>query len=94
MKEWEDCCPGYWAYVRAGKDTATRPRTIRLAKNWCQNINNVERKFLQLIDKHFKRGVIQETMGLPPGAREGRALYGPVTSIATPAGFLTHVQEI
>ena len=23
-----------------------------------------------------------------------RALYGPVTSIATPAGFLTHVQEI
>ena len=39
---------------------------------WSMSVRtNVERKFLQLIDKHFKRGVIQKTVGLPPGAKEG-----------------------
>ena len=39
---------------------------------WSMNVRtNVERKFLHLIDKHFKKGVIQPTVGLPPGAKEG-----------------------
>ena len=39
---------------------------------WSMSVRtNVERKFLHLIDKHFKKGVIQRTVGLPPGAKEG-----------------------
>ena len=39
---------------------------------WSINVRtNVERKFLHLIDKHFKKGVIRRTVGNPPGAKEG-----------------------